>query len=54
MSDLIFLLVTVAFFAVATGFVHVCDRIVGRTETASGTAAPSAVSAAPAPIGTDA
>lgn len=30
MSDLIYLLVTVAFFALATGFVTVCDRIVGR------------------------
>lgn len=34
MSDLIYLLVTVAFFAIATGFVHVCDRIVGRPDTA--------------------
>ena len=30
MSDLIYLVVTLAFFALATGFVHVCDRIVGR------------------------
>lgn len=29
MADLLFLLVTVAFFAVTTGFVHVCDRIIG-------------------------
>lgn len=29
MADLLFLLATVAFFAVATGFVFVCDRIIG-------------------------
>lgn len=34
MSDLVFLLVTVGFFALAVGFVHVCDRIVGRGEPA--------------------
>lgn len=30
MNDLVFLLVTVGFFAAATGFVQICDRIVGR------------------------
>lgn len=29
MADLLYLVVTVAFFAAAAGFVHVCDRIIG-------------------------
>ena len=29
MADLLFLVVTVAFFAVAAGFVSLCDRIIG-------------------------
>lgn len=29
MADLLFLLVTVAFFAVTAGFVSVCDRVIG-------------------------
>lgn len=29
MADLLFILVTVAFFAVAAGFVSLCDRIIG-------------------------
>ena len=29
MSDVVFLTVIVAFFAVAAGFVRACDRIVG-------------------------
>ena len=29
MADLLFLLVTVAFFAAAAGFVLLCDRIIG-------------------------
>ena len=32
MSDLVFILVTVGFFALAVGFVRVCDRIVGRDD----------------------
>ncbi|CAN5698143.1 hypothetical protein BH10ACT1_BH10ACT1_23680 [soil metagenome] len=29
MADLLFLVITVAFFAVTAGFVMVCDRIIG-------------------------
>lgn len=29
MADVIFLLITVAFFALCVGFVRVCDRIIG-------------------------
>lgn len=29
MADLLFLLITVAFFAIAVGFVRICDRIIG-------------------------
>lgn len=29
MTDLLYVVVTVAFFAAAAGFVHVCDRIIG-------------------------
>ena len=55
MSDVVFLLVVVGFFVVAAGFVHVCDRIVGRDE--SGPAAerpPDVVAAAVGATGTEA
>ena len=29
MADVLFLLITVAFFAIAAAFVRVCDRIIG-------------------------
>ncbi|HMS86804.1 MAG TPA: hypothetical protein PK748_10775 [Acidimicrobiales bacterium] len=29
MADLLFLVITVAFFAAAAGFVSVCDRVIG-------------------------
>jgi len=29
MADLLFVFITVAFFAIAVGFVRVCDRIIG-------------------------
>ena len=29
MADLLFLLITVAFFAVAAGFVRLCDKVIG-------------------------
>lgn len=32
MSDVVFILVTVGFFALTVGFVQMCDRIVGRGE----------------------
>lgn len=32
MADLVFVAVIVAFFALATGFVVVCDRIIGPDE----------------------
>ncbi|MEZ5180222.1 MAG: hypothetical protein R2746_18580 [Acidimicrobiales bacterium] len=46
MSDLVFLLVVVAFFAVAAGFVGACERIVGRAEPTAGAPSPTP---APAP-----
>ena len=33
MNDLVFLLLVAGFFALAVGFVRVCDRIVGRGES---------------------
>jgi hypothetical protein len=32
-GDLIFIAVTIAFFALAAGFVKICDRIIGPDET---------------------
>ena len=29
MADLVFILITVAFFALCVGYVRVCDRIIG-------------------------
>jgi len=29
MADALFILITVAFFAIAVGFVKVCDRVIG-------------------------
>ena len=29
MADALFLIITVAFFAIAVGFVRICDRIIG-------------------------
>ena len=46
MSDLVFILVTVGFFALAVGFVRVCDRIVGRDDLPTDPLTPPA--AAPA------
>ena len=34
MADLLFLLITVAFFAIAVGFVRVCDRVIGPDDEA--------------------
>jgi hypothetical protein len=36
-ADVLFILITVAFFLLCVGYVHVCDRIIGpdpRTEAA--------------------
>ncbi len=46
MADLLFVVITIAFFAAAAGFVHVCDRIVRRDDAVD--AAPTAP-ATPAP-----
>jgi len=32
MADVAFVLIIIAFFALAAGFVHVCDRIIGDDE----------------------
>ena len=29
MADLLFLFITVAFFAIAVGFVRICDKVIG-------------------------
>ena len=29
MADLLFVVITIAFFVVCVGYVHVCDRIIG-------------------------
>jgi len=32
MADVAFVLIIIAFFGLAAGFVHVCDRIIGADE----------------------
>jgi hypothetical protein len=34
MADVVFVLVTIAFFAAAAAFVHACDRIIGADGSA--------------------
>lgn len=43
MADLLFVATTVAFFLVATGFVTLCDRIVGGDSPSSARSRPSDV-----------
>jgi len=43
MADVVFVLVVVAFFALAAGFVAVCDRIVRSDDTTSDPAASNEV-----------
>ena len=44
MTDLLVVLVTLAFFALCTGYVHLCDRVIGPDDIA---AAPVASADAP-------
>lgn len=41
MRDLLFVAITIAFFALAAGLVKVCDRIIGPDETSDLAAAPA-------------
>lgn len=34
MGDILFIAITIAFFALATGFVKLCDRIIGPDDEA--------------------
>ena len=44
MQDLLFILITVAFFAIAVGFVRLCERIIGPdAEPTSTTPDPAAL-----------
>ena len=55
MSDLIYLVVTVAFFAAAAGLVGLCERIIGRDDPAAVAVAPaSGPAGAPGPPASDA
>jgi len=36
MADLLFVVITIAFFVVCVGYVHVCDRIIGPDPRGSG------------------
>jgi hypothetical protein len=36
MADLLFVVITIAFFVVCVGYVHVCDRIIGPDPRVSG------------------
>ena len=50
MSDLVFILVTVGFFALSVGFVRVCDRIVGRDDLPTDPLTPPAPAPAEATV----
>jgi hypothetical protein len=39
-ADLLFVIITIAFFVVCVGYVRVCDRIIGPDPAASPPAAP--------------
>ena len=42
MGDLVFILITVAFFALCVGYVRVCDRIIGPDPRVERTDEPAA------------
>jgi hypothetical protein len=39
-ADLVFVIITIAFFVLCVGYVRVCDRIIGPDPAASSQAAP--------------
>ncbi len=52
MGDLIFVLATLAFFAICVAYVNWCDRIIGPDEFGSESDSADPTQASPTPIGT--
>lgn len=51
MGDLIFVLVTLAFFAICVAYVNWCDRIIGPDEFVAGSDSADPTQASPTPNG---
>jgi hypothetical protein len=49
-TDLLFVAIAVAFFAVCVGYVRLCDRIIGPDPTGRESGDPAAATAATAPL----